>query len=608
MYDILLENAIVYNRVSTQKEAQTTSIEYQEEEGYKVAKELGCKNIRLLTERYSGTFVEKRKEYLEMIEAMKNDEVDIIIVKDTDRLNRNEKEWYTIRDLSLEHNVKIYFYLDKKFYREEDNLIYGIKATLDAEYSRKLSKNINKAHRKRQLEGDKVTLDSNTFGYVYENGKIVVDEEEAKLIVYMYDLALQGHGVRTIANILTKEGYTNRNGKRFGTKTIYNILRNPLRTGTMIMNKEHYNFYSKKREKVDPSEWIIRDGIVPQIVSKEIWEKVNGLIDSRRSEAREDRKTGKHLGTSLLSNKLFCGYCDSVFYRASRDTKKRGQVFFWTCKKQYEEGRLTSEAIYQERKKVKGLGCDNVRLEEEVIYKFIKDFYKEHFIINADLILQETITVLKQALYNINCKLDVKKETDKINRQLSEIEEKENALYESMLVYKNVKQEIADRLLKNYEAEREALHNKISELEKQEKNKQSIEQRIINIEQVLKDTLIEEASLQTIISYIDKIIIYVDKLEIKFNLAKVLNLDIDNIEQSYTIPLREFAMEYKTENIKHTRELVYSIIKENPQIAFKDLMRQTGLASTTLTVRIRDLKKAGRIARNRGESAYRILE
>lgn len=160
---------------------------------------------------------------------------------------------------------------------------------------------------------------------------------------------------------------------------------------------------------------------------------------------------------------------------------------------------------------------------------------------------------MKQALYNINCKLDVKKETDKINRQLSEIEEKENALYESMLVYKNVKQEIADRLLKNYEAEREALHNKISELEKQEKNKQSI-------------------------------------------------------EQSYTIPLREFDMEYKTESIKHTRELVYSIIKENPQIAFKDLMRQTGLASTTLTVRIRDLKKAGRIARNRGESAYRILE
>ena len=93
MYDILLENAIVYNRVSTQKEAQTTSIEFQEEEGYKVAKELGCKNIRVLTERYTATYVEKRKEYLEMIEAIKNEEVDIIIAKDTDRLNRNEKEW-----------------------------------------------------------------------------------------------------------------------------------------------------------------------------------------------------------------------------------------------------------------------------------------------------------------------------------------------------------------------------------------------------------------------------------------------------------------------------------------------------------------------------------
>ena len=496
----------------------------------------------------------------------------------------------------------------KKFYREEDNLIFGIKATLDAEYSRKLSKNINKAHRKRQLEGNKVTLDSSTFGYIYENGKIVVESEEAKLILYMYDLALQGHGVRTIANILTKEGYTNRNGKRFGTKTVYNILRNPLRTGTMVMNKEHYNFYSKKREKVDQSEWIIRDGMVPQIVSKEIWKKVNELIDGRRSEARGDRKIGKHLGTCLLSNKLFCAYCDSVFYRASRYTKKKGQVFFWTCKKQYEEGRLNSEAIYQERKKVKGLGCDNVRLEEEVIYEFIKAFYKEHFIINADLILQETISVLKQALYNINGKLDINKEIEKIHRQLSELEEKETTLYESMLVYKNVKQDIADRLLKSYEVEREALNNKILELEKQEKNKQSIEQRIINIEQVLKETLIEEASLQTIISYIDKIVVYTDRMDIKFNLAKVLSLDIENIEQTYTIPLGEYAMKYKTENIKHTRELVYSIIKKNPQIAFKNLVEQTGLASTTLSIRIKDLKKEGKIARNRGESAYRILE
>ena len=134
---------------------------------------------------------------------------------------------------------------------------------------------------------------------------------------------------------------------------------------------------------------------------------------------REDRKIGKHLGTCLLSNKLFCAYCDSVFYRGSRDTKAKGQVFYWTCKKQYEEGRLTSEAVYYERKKVKGLGCDNVRLEEEVIYEFIKAFYKERFIINADLILQETISVLKQALYNINGRLDIDKEIEKIHRKES---------------------------------------------------------------------------------------------------------------------------------------------------------------------------------------------
>ena len=47
------------------------------------------------------------------------------------------------------------------------------------------------------------------------------------------------------------------------------------------MNISHKNFETKRTEHNSPDKWIYHDNIVPAIVSKELWNKANKLMDER---------------------------------------------------------------------------------------------------------------------------------------------------------------------------------------------------------------------------------------------------------------------------------------------------------------------------------------
>ena len=112
------------------------------------------------------------------------------------------------------------------------------------------------------------------------------------MVRFIYEMAAQNNGPRTIAKMLQDNGYYNHEGNKIAEQTVRRIVRNPLYKGTAVMNILHKNFETKKTERNNKDKWIYHDNIVPAIVSEELWNKANKLMDARSDVLiTEDFKT-----------------------------------------------------------------------------------------------------------------------------------------------------------------------------------------------------------------------------------------------------------------------------------------------------------------------------
>ena len=398
--------AVFYARVSTEEEEQLNAIEKQIEENRDVVNSKGW----ILVDEYidkgiTGTQTKKRNEYMRMLDDIKKDKFDIIVVKDQSRLQRNTMDWYIFLNEIVQNQKKLYLYLENTFFDSKDKFIFGIKAMMAEEYSRDLSKKGNAAKRRRQEKG-KPIITNRTWGFKNVDGKILIDEEEAKLVRRIYELFADGFGGRVVARILRDEGVRNRNGKTLSENTIREIVKNPLYKGIAVMNKEHFDFEAKKIIKNPESEWIYREGIVPKIISDDLWERANLQIASRKMVDRT-HNVGINKGNTLLSSKIICGECGSKYWR-----NKRSQGVYWYCSEGARSGKVRDRT---------GMKCVSLNLKEDEILSLVERLgntliAKE----KKEEVLSNAIRKIFQGISNFNSDEnleDIQAQKEKLNKR-----------------------------------------------------------------------------------------------------------------------------------------------------------------------------------------------
>lgn len=528
------EKAVYYCRVSTDDENQASSIVNQKKESIAAIQENGWELIDgYVDEGRSGTTTKRREEYNRLFKDMESDKFDIIVIKSQDRLMRNTKEWYFFLDRLVQNNKRLYFYLEKKFYSSDDALITGIKAILAEDYSRSLSKNINNAHRKRQETGSNVIITSKTWGYDKVDKAVIVNEKEAEMIRFIYEMAAQNYGTRTIAKMLQDNGYYNHNGDRIAEQTVRRIIRNPLYKGTAKMNVFHKNFETKRTERNSEDKWIYHHNIVPAIVSEELWEKANDLMDKRSQVViTEDFKTkviGSKKNATPLTGKIECGLCGNTFWRSTSVTGKNPKVY-WSCKEYVQRGRKTKNARSPKGKTaakydVKDSGCDNIHIKEEdmdcVIYNLAQRVYAE----SKNNILAVATSILSQIIGDT-----------------SEVEEQEKAFTEELDKIKASRENLLDKYLDNkiedgiYSLKDNKLKEKMEEIEKCLKalgeKKDTIaekEDRIKELEEEIKTIADVDLSIKNIKKHIEKITVYPNHMIIHFDIFDPIKIEIKQV-------------------------------------------------------------------------------
>ena len=86
------------------------------------------------------------------------------------------------------------------------------------------------------------------YGYKLENKKILIDEEKAEIVRYIYNQYSLGKYVKDIIKDLN-EKHIYHKGKPFGSTTIYNILKNEKYTGIYFQRLSRKNYFKKLETK-----------------------------------------------------------------------------------------------------------------------------------------------------------------------------------------------------------------------------------------------------------------------------------------------------------------------------------------------------------------------
>ena len=292
-----------YCRVSTDEEEQESSFELQVEH---YTKSIGAHEDWVLAGIFadkgiSGTQIKHREQFLKMIEECKAGKIDMIITKSISRFARNVVDCLsTIRTLkALNPPVGIFFEKENlDSLDEKSDVFLTMLASFAQEESRSISSNIRWAIRNRMKEGTQKIPTNALYGYdTDDDGNMVVIEGEAEVVQTIYRKFVQGIHPADIAESLNDEGITTVMGNPWSSSAIKNILRNEKYCGDVIMQKTitvDYLTHKTKKNEGEMDQFYIKDHH-DAIISREIWEIAQDMLDTLPGRRRKKRKKQQRL-------------------------------------------------------------------------------------------------------------------------------------------------------------------------------------------------------------------------------------------------------------------------------------------------------------------------
>lgn len=333
-----------YARVSTDMEDQQTSYAAQCDyyTGYIQSRE-DWEFVGLYSdEGISATSTRHRTGFNQMIEDALAGKIDLIITKSVSRFARNTVDSLsTIRKLK-DNGTECYFEKENIWtFDSKGELLITIMSSLAQEESRSISENCTWGMRKRFADG-KVTVPFQRFlGYDRgEDGNLIINEEQARIVRKIYGLFLQGRSPYQIAKLLTEEGVPTPGGKRvWGKSVIQSILTNEKYKGDALLQKVYTtDFLSKKKKK--------NEGEVPQyyvagnheaIIDPVVFDNVQVLVQSRSCGGKN-----RNSCVSIFSSKIKCGDCGSWYGSKVWHSNDKYRKVIWQCNHKFDGGEKCS--------------------------------------------------------------------------------------------------------------------------------------------------------------------------------------------------------------------------------------------------------------------------
>ena len=186
----------------------------------------------------TGTSIDKRDDFLRMMEDCRKGRIDRILVKSSSRFARNTKESLeAVRELAA-LGVSVYF--------EEQNIdtaqvsgevLIAMFAALAQRESEAISERMRWSYRTR-IDKGRFSTNKAPFGYMLADGRLEINTEEAEVVKEIFDMSLQGESISDIAKRVSKMDIPTRDKTSYWQESsILYILHNEKYAGDCLLQK-----------------------------------------------------------------------------------------------------------------------------------------------------------------------------------------------------------------------------------------------------------------------------------------------------------------------------------------------------------------------------------
>ncbi|WP_238508493.1 cassette chromosome recombinase CcrA [Staphylococcus epidermidis] len=327
-----MKQAIGYLRQSTTKQQSLTA---QKQTIEALAKKYNIQHIIFYSDKQSGR-TDNRTGYQQVIERIQQRQCEVLCCYRLNRLHRNLKNALKLMKLCQKYHVHIlsihdgYFDMDKAFDRLKLNIFISL-AELESD---NIGEQVKNGLKEKAKQGKLITTHA-SFGYHYQNGTFIINNDESPTVKAVFNYYLQGYGYKKIAQYLeTDDKCINR--KPYQVRA---IITNPNYCGRVINQYGQY------------------DNMFPSIVSTSIYEQAQAI--------RVNKQVKRTPSANLLKQKIKCPYCGSTLTNMAI-RKTNHSLRYYVCPKNMNASRFICD--------FKGINAEN--LEKQVL-ESCKKFFRD---------------------------------------------------------------------------------------------------------------------------------------------------------------------------------------------------------------------------------------
>ena len=489
--------AVAYARFSSDRQ-RVESIDAQLRAIHKFAEDKGIPIVDEYIDKAQSARSDDRIAFQQMIEDIDKGKFNVIIVHKSDRFARNKVDASAYRALFRQKKIVLMSVTEPMLTDSPASVLFeSIIDGVNEYYSMNLALEVEKGKRENALKGMS-TGGRPPLGYDLDTKTkmLVINECEAQAVRLIFDMRADGYCYGAIRDALNSKGFKTKEGNSFGKNSLYSILRNEKYTGVYVYNLRSsknadgtFNSHSYKEE----SEIIRTEGAVPQIITPELFNTVQELMDERRQTQGKDTIKYQY----LLTGKVRCGICGSTFSARTRKPRKgHGGSSAYIC-----------------QKKNHSVKCSNSEIKCQAIEAFVLETL-------ADFIFDEEKIPLILSRYQEYLEEKDSGKAESLKRMKKELSSLDRQIENIVSVIANTGSDALLSKLKSLESAKATLEYKYNELN-EVKDKYTIEEQILKDSFYRAKTLFRDGKLKftkTIISrYLKEVMVYPDRLEVYLN-------------------------------------------------------------------------------------------
>ncbi|GEO16067.1 recombinase family protein [Microvirga aerophila] len=403
----------------------------------------------------SGATIAARLGVQKLMKAAERKEFEYLIVESLSRLSRAMRDMNFIADRLKFYGIEIWAVNSGG---RVDTIQVGVQGLVAQMQREETAKMVKRGMEPKAAIGK--SMGGRAFGYhvpelaedVFHTGKLEVYEPEAKTIRRIFDEFISGKTPRQIAYGLNEDKIPPPRGAQWNASTINGngqrgcgILRNEKYIGRLVWNKNRMVLDDRMGKRISrvngQDERVVGEGTVPAIVSVQVFEKAQTIIEGK---ARVQAMNGfTRAPKRLLSGKLQCGVCGGGMSSLGKDRSGRTRI---RCTNHAESGTCPDpKTHYLDTIEQEVLALLQVALQRpERVRKFVDEYQKER-----RRLMGESIS-----------------ERSKVERRLGELHRRIDHAT-GMMLDGHGDQRVLDKKIKEAAAERDQLEARLEALEEQ---------------------------------------------------------------------------------------------------------------------------------------------